>query len=152
MSRIGAGAAPQSPPVGESQSNGSIENGVRLVKEMVRVHLSALEKNISGTIPSNHPVITWLVPHSAECITKYMMGKDGNTPFQRMFGKSARDEALEFGERLLWRKRKSGVHNTDLNGRYLSGIWLGKRWGTFIHLIWTGTEVTEVYAIQRHPK
>ena len=141
----------ESIPAGESESNGSIENAVRLVKDMVRVHLAALQKKIAGSSPSHHPVVSWLVPHCAECITKYLVGKDGKTAYQRIFGKPARDEVFEFGERLLWRKRQSAIHNTDLNGRYLDGIWLGKRWGTHTHLVWTGTEVVEVYAFQRLP-
>ena len=51
------GATPITTPVGESASNGGAEGAVRIVKDMLRVHLAALERKISAKIPSGHPVL-----------------------------------------------------------------------------------------------
>ena len=48
-------AAPIAPPAHEHQSNGAVENGVKFVKVLLRVHLLALEGKIGGHIPSHHP-------------------------------------------------------------------------------------------------
>ena len=138
------------PPVEESQSNGAIENGVRLVKEMVRVHMISLESRIQGEIPTFHPIMTWIVPHAANCITKYLVGHDGKTAYQRLWGKTAQEEILEIGERIFWRKRKSAMK--DLDSRYHPGIWLGRVWGSSTHIVWDGQKAIEVYGIQRVPK
>ncbi len=66
------GATPISTPVGESPSNGGIESVVRLVKDMLRVHLAALERKISVKFPSEHPVLTWLEEHVTDINTKYL--------------------------------------------------------------------------------
>ena len=75
MTRLENGVIPVKPPEHESQSNGSVENGMKLFKGMLRVHLSALERKLGGAkIPSSHPVIAWLVEHVADVTTKYLQG------------------------------------------------------------------------------
>ena len=69
----------EAPPAEESPSNGCMENGVKLLKGVLRVHVVALEEKIGGQIPSAHPLMTWIVPHAGECITKYLKGPDGKT-------------------------------------------------------------------------
>jgi len=141
---------PLQPPKGESQSNGAIENAVRLVKEMIRVYLLALEAKIDGTIPTQHPLMCWIAEHAGDMITKHMVGKDGKTGYERLLGKPCRDEGVEFGE-CIWFKRRKG-RLADLEARWQEGVWLGKRWGTIDHLVWTGEAVVEARAIQRKPE
>ena len=140
----------ESPPVEEYRSNGCMENGVKLQKGVLRVHFLALEEKIGGSIPSNHPVMTWLVPHAAECITKYLMGPDGKTPYHRLWGKPIREETFEYGEQVLYRKRKSALR--DLETHWLPATWLGRRWGNHTHILWDGSKTIEAYAAQRRPK
>ena len=44
LARLPEGAAPVLVPVRESESNGAIENGVKMFKGLLRVHLAALER------------------------------------------------------------------------------------------------------------
>jgi len=141
---------PIQPPKGESQSNGAIENAVRLVKEMIRVHTIALERKIDGTVPTHHPVMSWIVEHAADMITKYMVGKDGKTGFERLLGRPCREEGLEFGERVYFRRRKGPM--PDMEARWREGIWLGRRWGTIDHLVFDGEAAVEARAVHRRPE
>ena len=43
-------------PTYDHQANGSTENGVKLFKGVLRVHLMALEDRLGGRIPSHHPI------------------------------------------------------------------------------------------------
>ena len=110
----------------ESESNGSIENGVKLFKGLLRVHLGALEQKIGGYIATSHPIVSWLVEHVCDIITKYLQGSDGKTAYERLFGKPVREEALEFGERLWWRRQRFTDTNVVLDPRWKPGIWLGR--------------------------
>ena len=56
-----------------------------------------LEDKIKCKIPVTHPVITWLVPHAADLLTKFVVGKDGRTGYERIKGKKYIGELLEFG-------------------------------------------------------
>ena len=97
MAELHEGAIPVQPVPGESESNGSTEAGVRLFKGLLRVHLAALEKKAEVAFPSEHPVTAWLVEHVSDVLTKYLVGADGHSAYERLFGKQAREEGLEFG-------------------------------------------------------
>ena len=51
-----------------------------------------------GRLPCGHPAFAWLVQHSSSALTKGLVGKDGRTPYARLFGKEVAEEGLEFGE------------------------------------------------------
>ena len=57
MRRAGDGAVPQDPPVGESESNGVVEAGVKLLKGMVRVYVLDLERKLGVHIPVGHAAV-----------------------------------------------------------------------------------------------
>ena len=116
----------ESPPQ-ESESNRAVENGVTLLKGLLRVHLLALERKIGGTAPTRHPVMAWLVEHVADVVTKYLQGADVRTAYERLFGKKVHEEGLEFGERIQWRRRRKYDTNVELDARWAEGVWLGLR-------------------------
>ena len=135
----------------ESQSNGAVENGVRLLKGLCRVHLLALEKKLGHHVPCKHPLVTWLVEHVADIATKYLRGSDGRTAYERLFGKQIHEEGLEFGERVLWRTRQGQDMNVLAEARWQEGLWLGRCWGKPHHRIGNSDSVWEARAVQRCP-
>ena len=94
IKKLEHGVIPVAPPVKELQSNGAVENGVKLFKGMLKVHLLALERKIEGYIPSAHPVMVRLVEHVADVVTKYLQSSDSKTGYQ-LFGKQVHEEGLE---------------------------------------------------------
>jgi hypothetical protein len=146
------GATPLTTPVGESSSNGGIEGAVKIFKGVLRVHLAALERKIGARFPSNHPAVTWLVEHVGDVITKYMIGVDGKTAYERLFGRPVREEGLEFGESLHWRHRPSKDMNVVLDARWSTGVWLGRTWGGVIQQIFANGAVHTVRGVQRQPR
>ncbi len=146
------GATPIVTPVGESQSNGGIEGAVRVVKGLLRVHLMALETKIDARFPSDHPVLTWLVEHVTDVISKHMVGVDGKTGYERLFGRPSREEGLEFGELLHWRHRATQDMNVVLDARWSSGVWLGRSWGGIVHNVFANGKVHAIRGVQRQPR
>ena len=147
MAKLPGGAIPIQPPPGESQSNGGIENGVKLIKGILRVHLLALERKVAVRFPSAHPVVAWLVEHISDVGCKYLVGADGRTPYERLFGKSVREEALEFGEVVHYRRRARQDANVLLEPRWCSAVWLGRRWGSITHRIFVDGQVVDARAV-----
>ena len=97
--------------------------------------------------------MTWLVEHVSDLVTKYLQGADGKTGYQRPFGKQVHEEGLEFGERVMYRVRKTQDMNVVLDARWQTGVWLGRTWGTINHRIaTTSREMIEVRAVHRAPK
>ena len=136
-------------PVGESQSNGKIERGVQTVEEQVRAHLFGLEKRIDRKISATHDIMTWLVMHAGTTISRSLVGQDGQTGFERLMGKPARDSVVEFGEKVEY--RLGHKDRGQLEERWQEGIWLGKVWGTGECYIATQNGVVKARAIQRKP-
>ena len=79
-------------------------------------------------------------------------GHDGRTGYERLFGKAPREEGLELGESVLWRRPKQAGMNALLEARWEAGIWLGRSWGGITHRVGVGREVVETRAVQRRPK
>jgi hypothetical protein len=146
------GATPVKTPVGESASNGGVEGGVKIFKGLLRVHLAALERKIGAKFPANHPVLAWLVEHIGDVISKYMVGVDGKTGYERLFGRPVREEGLEFGETLHWRHRPAKDMNVVLDTRWSGGVWLGRKWGGIIHQVFANGTVHEIRGVQRQPR
>ena len=103
------------------------------------------------SIPSRHPAIAWLVEHVADVITKYQVGSDGRTGYERLYGKKVREEGLQFGERVYWRHRKYTTMNADLEPRWSLGTWLGWKGGGLSHRASCDGEVIEARAGTRRP-
>ena len=140
---------PECSPVGESQSNGMIERAVRSVKDQVRTLRLALQGRIRRRVPQDRAVMTWLVQHSGDTITKHQAGVDGKTAYERIMGKPGHEETLEFGEIVNFKLDTDDLG--DLDARWASGVWLGKRWKSIEHLVHTNGEVIKCRAVSRKP-
>ena len=112
----------------------------------------ALERKIDGFIPSSHPLMAWLVEHVSDVITKYLQSSDGKTGYQRLFGKQVHEEGLEFGERVMYRLKRTQDMGVVLDARWKPGIWLGRTWGTISQRIGASDRAAiEVRAVHRVP-
>ena len=89
----------QASPEGDHAANGLAEVGVREVKAQTRVLKSHLEERLKRQLDWSEPLATWLVRHSANCLSRYRIQTDGKTPDQRRTGKRWRRQAVEFGEK-----------------------------------------------------
>ena len=117
-------AVPEHSHPGESQSNGLAEKAVQDLVNHVRVLKLALETNINARIPSNHPIMAWLVEHAAYLLNRCMLGTDGRTAWGRMHGKEATERLCQFGEKVLWYVPKKSRAKLDVRWRH--GIFLGR--------------------------
>ena len=148
---LGLQALPEAPPAYEPQSNGGVENAVKQLKGLIRTLMLALQARIQGEVPVDHPLMLWLVEHAAELLTKHLVGHDGRTAFERLFGEACREDGYEFGESVHY-KLKPTETGRSLSARWETGTWLGRRWGTGSHIVAGGPgEVREVRTVARRP-
>ena len=117
-------AAPELTHPGESQSNGLAERAVRTLEEQTRTMLTALEARIKVPLPSDHPILSWLLEHASYILNKYMTGPDKKTAYYRMHGKETNERLVEFGERVLWFVPKKLRSKLDRPWNY--GVFLGR--------------------------
>ena len=125
-------------PVGDSRANGAAERAVQSVSEQVRVIRRGLEQRLGLKLSCKHPVMTWLVEHSADLISKYQVGEDGKTAYERWKGKRFTMEEVEFGERIHYRlNAKNKAQQEKLEVRYGEGFYMGRWWRTGEALVGT---------------
>jgi len=80
---LGGRVIPENPPKGESQSNGRAEEAGRTARGFARVLKGQLEENAGIDIGSQDVIAQWLVRWSAMLPSRYLVGKDGRTAFER---------------------------------------------------------------------
>ena len=119
------GAVKENSAVGESQSNGKAVAAVQCVEDQLRVTKGALESRISARIPSQHPVLKWLVAYAAVALNKYMINPSGHTAYRNLHGKKVSERIVEFGEVVLHYVPKKRRHKLDM--RWAMGIFLGTK-------------------------
>ena len=147
----------QASPEGDHAANGLAEVGVREVKAQTRVLKSHLEERLKRQLDWSEPLATWLVRHSAKCLSRYRIQNDGKTPDQRRTGKRWRRQVVEFGEKAAFlpvAARREGRVAGDAE-RMMDGIFVGhhERTGASLFLsergLLRGTRVQRKTADQR---
>ena len=73
---------PEQSPVGEHQSNGQVENAIRIVQAQVRTMRIGLQSRYRRRIKADHPIMPWLIHHAAFVINICSVGEDGRTPYE----------------------------------------------------------------------
>ncbi|CAK8997551.1 unnamed protein product [Durusdinium trenchii] len=113
-------------PVEDHQANGYIEVGVWELKRQVRAILSDLQERLGFEVEPSHPCMMWLPRHAAYLRTRFRIGPDGKTPYERTFGKKWGTPLVSFGEHILFRPRplRDG-RRRDLAPRVSMGMYVG---------------------------
>ena len=65
-----------------------------------------LSMRLGRKIDTREFIIYFVPAYAAYLLNRYFVGKDGKTPYERIKGKGARPTGLEFGEKLLYKKKK----------------------------------------------
>ena len=88
--------------VGESQSNAAVERAVRTAEEMVRALKLALEDRIQDKLKPLDAVAAWMVDHAGYAYSRYQVGADGRTAYERWKGKRTKRPICDFAEKVLY--------------------------------------------------
>ena len=123
------------------------------IEGMIRRWKDAIEKELGCTLEAANVLIPYIVQHAGTVITRYRVGSDGMTPYQRLKGKMASEKVLPLGEKVLYMPlRDKRERNNKLEPRFLCGIWSGisARSGEFI--IITPDGQTKARTIKRLPE
>ena len=116
-------------PVGDSQSNGRVENEIKKVRNMVKAILSSLESRWCVRVARDHRVYPWVFEWAADLITRYAhVGDFGKTGVQLIRGSKSSRNIAQFGEKILYKPLKlCGHHRGNMEDTFLDGIFLGMR-------------------------
>ena len=127
--RGNAPTIPVNSPVGDSQSNGRVENAIKKVRNMVKTTPPSLESRWSVRVARDHPDYPWVFEWAADLMTRYAhVGDLGKTAVQLIRGSKSTRNIAQFGEKILYKPLKlSGRHRGNMEDTFLDGIFLGMR-------------------------
>ena len=141
------------PAVGDSQANGSIENGVKTVFGQIRTMRLALGQHLGCRLPLDHPIMSWMTEYAARLLSLFNVGHDGRTAYERLRGKKFVAPIPEFAE-MVWapetfKKNVPREHRGKLRSRWRRAVYLGMVPMTAEMYVWDGTEVKKVRGVRR---
>ena len=134
---------------GDSRSNGAAERAVKALGEQVRVLRAGLQGRLGLVMKSSHPVMTWLVQHAADCISKYQVSEDGKTAYERLKGKPFSRAVVEFGEKIHYKKSGKGQKEHKIESKWNEGYFLGFYWRTSEAIVGTHDGAIRAGTIRR---
>ena len=77
-------------PVGESECNGRVEHAIRRVQDRVRTLKCHIEGETGMSFDKHLPIMTWIVRWAGELLSKYSIGNDRKTSYERIRGQLCR--------------------------------------------------------------
>ena len=101
----GGVVSPEQPPKGEHASNGVVEEAGKTITDLSKVFKIQLEARLKQELDIEAPILQWMARWAAMAISRFRVGKDGKTAYERLKGKKSKALGLEFGEELLWKRR-----------------------------------------------
>ncbi len=114
-------------PAYDPQSNGVAEKAVDEVMGQLRALKIGLESRPKAKVEAEWLVMQWLVPHACTTINRYRVGVDGCTPWRRLTGKENKQAAVEVGEQVLAKIKRSPKtkKRVALASKWKMGTWVG---------------------------
>ena len=91
---------PRHGPPHSHQSQGPVEACIQVYRGIFVANKLALEAGIGCRLLLKHPAVVWLIRHVAWLITRYNTGRDGCSPFRRIYGKTYNGSICKFGEQV----------------------------------------------------
>jgi len=147
---LGGRVIPEHPPKGESQSNGRAEEAGKTVRGFTRVLKEQIEENIDKELAPGDPIVQWMVRWAAMLCSRYLVGKDGRTAYERRRGRKCRVPALPFGEKVWYKElRASSERKNKFDSEWKEGLWLGHARKSNEVVIGTYDGVVRAWAIRR---
>ena len=143
------------PPTYDSQSNGGIETGVRIIRGQFRTLKLCLESRIGKRIPINHAIVPWLLEYTAMLINVRYVGSDGKTAWSRARGRSFGQNMLNFGEQVFYRLPSKGpLHDPDGNmgARWVEASYIGYNKSSNTYLLINEAGPVSARTMRRRPE
>ena len=118
----GGKVVPEDPPRGESQSNGTVEEAGKTVREFVRVLREHVQDKAEIEQGASDVIVLWIVRWAAMMVSRFLVGKDGLTAYERRRGRKCRIPVVAFGEKEI---RPGKERANKLESEWREGLWPG---------------------------
>ena len=105
--------------VGSSKSNGTVSQSVQ---GTVRILRSSREEKWRKNLEAAHSIWPWIAEHAGFSLTRLEVVCDGQTPYERLKGYSAKVQGMMFAEGTLWKRKRPGGPHGQLTCKWEDGV------------------------------
>jgi len=117
---------------------------------MLRVVKGGLEDRWDAKIPDGHSIFAWMSEYCGFLLNRFEVGADGKTAYERLKGKKAKQQGIEFGEGVFFKKKRT--RQSKDSTVWEDGIYLGVRAVSGEIIVGTKSGVWKTRTVQRKPK
>ena len=117
----GGKVVPEDPPRGESQSNGTVEEADKTVREFVRVLRDHVQDKAGVELGASDVIVLWMVRWAAMMVSRFLVGKERRTR-RGVAGNAGRGVRREG----VYKEIRPGKDRANkLKSEWREGLWLG---------------------------
>ena len=150
---LGGTVVPENTPKNESQCNGAAEEAGKTVSEVVVVFKEQLEERAGIEIKPGDNITLWMIRWAAMNVSRYLVGQDGQTGYERRRGRKCNIPVARFGEMVWYRELRENKERRDkFSTEWKEGIWLGHSRNSNETLVGTDDGVVRAFAIRGFPE
>ena len=113
MEYHGGVVIPENPANNKKAENGLIEEAGKTIRGYVCTFISQIEEGIDEKLPLDANIILWVVRWAAICYSRYAVGKDGRTAYERLRGRTCRAVVVPIGEKVWYKRIREGVEREN---------------------------------------
>ena len=119
---------------------------------MIRSLKDAIESKTGEAIGKDSPMLARSIENAGTMITRYRVGTDGKTAYQRLKGKAPSNSLVPLGERVLYLPLKRAGRKNKLAAKFKYGVFVGINSRTSESLIANAHGTFRARTIRRLPE
>ena len=124
MQYHGGVCIPEQPGKGEKAENGLVEEAGKTIREYICTLLSQIERGVDDVIPLDSNIIHWIARWAAICYSRYKVGKDGKTSYERLRRRSCKAIVVPMGETVWYKEPGDGNDRRNKAATdWFKGVW-----------------------------
>merc|ERR1712153_220696 len=123
------------------------------MRSLIKVYLNQLEEKADVKLQATDPILQWLIRWVAMAYSRYKLGADGKTPYERQKGRKCVLEVVPFRELVRYKQLgETSQERESLESSWFEGVWLGHARGSGEALAGTKDGVVRACTIRRMPE
>ena len=112
-------------PIKESKGNGAVENAVRTWQGIFRTIKSQVEGEIGSVVPHGHAILQWAGWWASQIVNRFVVRRHGRSAYEYATGHKTKSPVTCFGEKILWRRKRSAEALNKHDSEWTEGIFIG---------------------------
>ena len=123
------------------------------MRNLVKVYLDQLEDKAKIKLQSTDPILLWLIRWVAMAYSRFKVGADGKTNYERQKGRKCLLEVVPSGGGVRFKQLgETAAQRNSLESSWSEGVWLGHARGSSEALVGTASGVIRAWTIRRMPE